>query len=166
MCFVFRDNAGSTHQVQSQVDVPAPNDGHMLVLQELDVAGAHEPVDHESDRPVQVGVDLAVLRQYGFAAAVFLGELVGHRLTDLLPRQSHQVPVFGNGKTAPRLVRDLDDRKLGHIFDDAAAVCVCKDLAYGHHVLMHGQNTEKKATATGQVEELVCAAGGAADRRM
>ena len=39
-------------QVQPQVDVFGSDHSHVLVLQELDVAGTHEAVDHEAYQPV------------------------------------------------------------------------------------------------------------------
>ena len=99
-------------QVQSQVDVFAPNNGHMLVLEELDVAGSHEAIDHEADKPMQVRIDHAMPFKNLTAAAVFLREHFGHGFTNPLPCKTHKVSIFGNGKTAPRLVGDFNDRKL------------------------------------------------------
>ncbi len=129
-------------QVQSQVDVFAPNDGHMLVLDELDIAGSHEPVDHEANEPMQVQVDLPVLLKNLPAASVFFRELVRHCFANSLPCKTHKVSVFGNSKASAWLVRDLDDWELGNVANQAAAVCVCKDLANGNHVLMNCCGTQ------------------------
>jgi Ca2+-binding RTX toxin-like protein len=83
-------------QVQSQVDVFAANDGDMLVLEELDVAGPHEAIDHEPDEPMQVRIDHAMPFKNLTAAAVFLGERLGHRFPNPLPCKTHKVAIFGD----------------------------------------------------------------------
>ena len=72
-------------QVQSQVDVFAPNDGDMLMFEELDVARPHEPIDHEADEPMQVSIDVPVIFKNLPTAAVFFGERLGHGLANSLP---------------------------------------------------------------------------------
>ena len=68
-------------QVQSQVDMLAANYGHMLLLEELDVIGSHETIDHEANEPMQVGIDHPVPLKNLPAASVFLRELFRHLFT-------------------------------------------------------------------------------------
>jgi hypothetical protein len=44
---------------------------HVLVLQELDVTGTHEPIDHKTYQPSQVRADATVLLHIEFASAAF-----------------------------------------------------------------------------------------------
>ena len=108
----------------------------MLVFEELDVSWPHKTIDHESNQPVQVSIDLSILLQHLLAKAVFLREVQGHSFTNTLACKTHKVSIFGHCETTSRLVRDFDDWKLRQVLDDVIAVCVSKHFANGNHVLM------------------------------
>ena len=74
----------------------APNDVDMLMFEELDVAGPHEPIDHEADEPMQVSIDVPVIFKNLPTAAVFFGERLGHGFAYALPCKTHKISVFGN----------------------------------------------------------------------
>ena len=48
-------------QVQPQIDVLGSDHRHVLVLQELDVTGTHEAIDHKTYQPSQVLTDAPIL---------------------------------------------------------------------------------------------------------
>jgi len=109
----------------------------MLVLEELDVTGPHEAVDHESNHPRQVLTDHGVLIQIEFTPAAVRCEFSGYSLTNALPGQANQAPVLSHGKTAPGVLFDGDGGELGQAGNQVQAMGVVEDLSGGHQVLLN-----------------------------
>jgi len=111
-------------QIQAQVNVPPPNNGHVLVLQVLDVAWPYEAVDHKADQPIQVAADHSVtINEVASALAANAG-LDGDALADRAFGCVRQLLVFHHGEAASWLVGDLDGRCFGNTHDETLCLCV------------------------------------------
>jgi hypothetical protein len=109
----------------------------MLVLEELDVTGPHEAVDHESNHPRQILADHSVLIQILFTPAAVHSEFSGYALANPLPGQANQAPVLSHAKTAPGVLFDGDGGELGQTGYQVQAMGVVEDLSGGHQVLLN-----------------------------
>ena len=124
-------------QVQSQVDVLGSHNGHVLVLQELDVTGTHKAIDHKAYQPSQVLTDAPILLNIEFTSAAFGCDRSWDSSSNQPPCPRNQAAVFPNCEAAPWLALDLHTGKTRQAPYQVHSVCIVKHLSSSNDVLLN-----------------------------
>ena len=121
-------------QGQAQIGVLAPHHFHMPVLEELEIAGANEAIDHKANGPRQVWRHGAIAEpQLEVLAQLVVRQ--GMVLAPQLASCSHDLPVFAGCECASRAGLNFDAGKLWQLLHHPHPHSMVEHFAHSHKVL-------------------------------
>ena len=140
-CRVHGDDGSSVAfglwERQAQISIVGTHDLHVPVLQSLQVTGPYKAVEHEGNRPSQVGRH-ALFGHTDFVVGAYRFCRRRVLLTAHMPRRSNNFPVLAGRECAARGGDYLDLRKLRHFHQHPHRHAMLQDLAHRHQVLADG----------------------------